>query len=164
MLRTVRRGGLLHQKHRIVGAPPVWWLPSSGLWLPWRFLKLFKIFGLVLGNISCTLMVGFFPPSSSSNWARLNTGLSLGPQQNFPPRELCAGRAILCIGLAKESQRDCTAELGTLQLTTLSPFPCFWHLETLTNVIPFFPSGGGVFPGPFQQVSRLCLQVANMQE
>jgi len=65
---------------------------------------------------------------------------------------------------AKKGQRDYTPELGSVQLTILSPFLCFWHLETLTNVIPSSPSGGGVFPGPSQQVSRLCLQVANMQE
>lgn len=127
------------------------------------FLKQFKIFGLVLGNRSCTLMVAFF--SSSSNWARLHT--IIRPAETGRP-SLYGSRMynVLCPAEvpAKEGRRDDTPELGSVQLSIPSPSLCFWHLGTLTNVIPSSPSGDGVFPGPSRRVSRLYLQVANRQE
>lgn len=167
MLRTIRRTELLHQKHSIVGAPPppVWQLPSPGLWLPWRFLKQFKIFGLVLGNRSCTLMVAFF--SSSSNWARLHTGLSLGPLKPADPPSTGAVCTTCCVLLRFRQRRvgGMTHQSWALS-SSASPvhLSAFWHLGTLTNVIPSSPSGDGVFPGPSRRVSRLYLQVANRQE
>lgn len=162
----IRRTELLHQKHSFVGAPPppVWQLPSPGLWLPWRFLKQFKIFGLVLGNRSCTLMVVFFffvKLGKITHWSIIR------PAETGRP-SLYGSRMynVLCPAEvpAKEGRRDGTPELGSIQLSIPSPSLCFWHLGTLTNVIPSSPSGDGVFPGPSRRVSRLYLHVANRRE
>lgn len=138
-------------------------LHPSGLLQPWPqgFVKQFKTWISFRPQILHTdrffvFVFVFFP----SNWACMHIGLSSGRAGAGSRPSVGALCNVLSLAkdLAKESQKDYTAALDSVQLPILSPVHFFQHLGDLTNAILYLQYKRGKHISRTTPIPMVCLR------